>query len=329
MRRLVYAVFLLALPVVGYAASAPAFPPRLLGFDRPAALADDPPTTSETSSTDTTPTTTDTTPTTTDTTPTTTDTTPTTTDTTPTTTDTTPTTTNTISTTTSSSTTSTTIPSTTTVPSGEPAPPPPPRTTTVAPTTTASPTAPTPPSVRNLKAVVGDGRVTLTYDIPDGVDHVVIKRSTPGGPAERVYSGTADTFIDRGLTNGTEYRYVVACVNQAGNESAGVAVVLVPRRNLLRAPKDGARLRKAPKLVWARTAEASYYNVQLMWKGVKILSIWPSKPAYKLNKTWKYRGRKYQLKAGTYQWYVWPGYGPRSQVAYGQMLGSRSFRIVG
>jgi len=171
--------------------------------------------------------------------------------------------------------------------------------------------------------------VTLRYDIPDGVDHVVIKRSTSGGAAERVYSGTADTFTDRGLSNGTEYRYVVACVNQAGNESTGVVIVLVPRRNLLRFPKDGARLKKAPKLMWARDAEASYYNVQLMRKGVKILSSWPSKPTYKLSKSWKYRGRKYKLKPGTYQWYVWPGYGPRSQVVYGQLLGSRSFRIVG
>jgi hypothetical protein len=358
MRRLAYALLLLALPAIGYAASAPAFPARFLGFDRPSALADDPttsdttptttdttptttdttptttdttPTTTDTTptTTDTTPTTTDTTPTTTDTTPTTTDTTPTTTDTTPTTTDTTPTTTDTTPTTTDTTpTTTTTVPSTSTVPSGEPAPPPPPRTTTVAPTTTASPTAPTPPPVQGLKAVVGDGSVTLTYNIPAGADHVVIKRSTAGGAAELVYNGTAETFTDRGLANGTEYRYVVASVNKAGNESAGVAILLVPRRNLLRAPKDGARLKKAPKLMWARDGEASYYNVQVMRKGVKILSVWPKGATYKLRRTWKYRGHKYTLKAGAYQWYVWPGYGRRSQVVYGQLLGTRSFRIV-
>jgi hypothetical protein len=176
---------------------------------------------------------------------------------------------------------------------------------------------------------VGDGKVTLKYDIPAGVDHVVIKRSTPGQAVKLVYSGTAETFTDRGLANGTEYRYVVSSMNQAGNESAGVAVVLVPRRNLLRSPKDGARLKKAPKLMWARDAEANYYNVQVMRKGVKILSTWPGKPTYKLSKSWKYRGHKYKLKPGTYQWYVWPGYGPRSQVVYGQLLGTRSFRIVG
>jgi hypothetical protein len=98
--------------------------------------------------------------------------------------------------------------------------------------------------------------VKLTYDIPAGVDHVMIKRSADGGPDELVYSGSQETFTDRGLSNGTEYRYVVTCVNDAGNESAGVGVTLVPRRNLLRLPKDGARLRKPPKLMWARDAEA-------------------------------------------------------------------------
>jgi hypothetical protein len=320
MRRLFYAALLLALPFIGYSASANAFPAGFLWLDRPSALAD-PPTTSDTTDTTTTlPDTTTTLPDTTTTLPDTTTTLPDTTTTLPDTTST---------TTASSSTTSTTVPSTTTVPSGEPSPPPPPRTTTVAPTTTASPTAPIPPPVRNLKAVVGDGSVTLTYDIPANVDHVVIKRSTPGRAAELVYRGTADTFTDRGLSNGIEYHYVVSSVNQAGDESAGVAIVLVPRRNLLRLPKDGARLKKAPKLMWARDAEASYYNVQLMRTGVKILSVWPSKPAYKLNKSWKYRGHKYKLKPGAYQWYVWPGYGPRSEVAYGQLLGSRTFRIVG
>jgi hypothetical protein len=199
----------------------------------------------------------------------------------------------------------------------------------VAPTTTASPTAATPPSVQNLKVVVGDGSVKLTYQIPAGVDHVLIKRSIDGEPEELVYSGNQETFTDSGLSNGTEYRYLVTGVNLAGNESAGVAIVVTPRKNLLRSPKDGARMRKAPKLLWTRDAEASYYNMQLLRNGVKILSVWPKGPSYKLRTTWSFRRHKYKLRAGVYQWYVWPGYGPRSQVAYGQMLGSRTFRILG
>ena len=56
--------------------------------------------------------------------------------------------------------------------------------------------------------------------------------------------------------NGTEYRYVVVSEDAAGNQSTGVAIVAVPRQDRLRSPKNGARLRTAPKLVWAPDAEA-------------------------------------------------------------------------
>ena len=144
-----------------------------------------------------------------------------------------------------------------------------------------------------------------------------------------VYTGTKTTFTDRGLVNGTEYRYVVVAENAAGNQSAGVAIVVAPRRDLLRSPKNGARLKKAPRLVWAPDAEASYYNAQLLRNGVKILSVWPTSPSYRLTKSWSFEGHKYKLKTGVYQWFVWPGYGPRAQVVYGQLLGTRSFRILG
>jgi HYR domain len=199
------------------------------------------------------------------------------------------------------------------------------------------PPAPNPPAnVTKLKAVPGSGTVKLTWAAVPGAKQYVVYRSETAdlqphaaGHGQAVYTGTKTTFTDRGLVNGTEYRYVVVSQDAAGNESAGVAIVVTPRRDLLRSPKNGARLRKAPKLMWARDAEASYYNAQLLRNGVKILSVWPTKTAYKLAKSWKYGGRKYKLTPGTYQWYVWPGYGPRSQVVYGQLLGSRSFRIVG
>jgi hypothetical protein len=175
---------------------------------------------------------------------------------------------------------------------------------------------------------VGDGSVKLTYQIPAGVDHVVIKRSRSGVAEELVYTGKTETFTDRGLLNGVEYRYVVTSVNQAGNESPGVAIFVTPRKNLLRSPKDGARLKRPPKLLWSRDPEASYYNAQLMLNGVKVLSVWPRRASYGLKKSWKYKGRKYTLKPGLYTWFVWPGYGARARVDYGPMLGSRTFRIV-
>jgi HYR domain len=185
----------------------------------------------------------------------------------------------------------------------------------------------TPANVRNLTAVSLNGAIRLRWQRPAGVDHVVITRFV-GGTGQLVYSGSAATYLDRGLVNGTEYRYVVASVDAAGNSSAGVAIVAVPRQNLLRSPKDGARLRKPPRLMWAANSEADYFNAQLLQNGKKILSVWPVKNAYQLKKSWKFQGRKYTLKPGVYQWWVWPGFGARSAVDYGELLGTRTFRIV-
>jgi HYR domain len=186
-----------------------------------------------------------------------------------------------------------------------------------------------PPDVRNLKAEAGDGRVRLTWQMPAGVDHVVISRSLAvGGGAEVVYTGSAEVFLDRGVANGLEYRYVVVSVDRQGLASAGIAASARPKRTLLKAPKDGARLRKAPKLSWVATSEASYYNVQLFRGDKKILSIWPVKSTVSLKNKWKYEGHTYKLSSAVYRWYVWPGFGARKAVDYGEMLGFSTFRII-
>jgi hypothetical protein len=210
-------------------------------------------------------------------------------------------------------------------------------TLTVLPLGTPAPPTPTPPTlpadVTNVKVTPLDGAVRIQWSA--GGREVMVTRSTSAtrslsavGDETVVYRGTASSYTDRGLTNGVEYRYVVMAVDAAGNHSAGVAAVVVPRRNLLKSPMDGASLKKAPKLVWALDPEAQYYNAQLLLNGKKILSAWPTKPAFTLKKTWKFDGRKYTLKPGVYTWFVWPGYGARSAVDYGDLMGSRTFRIV-
>jgi hypothetical protein len=186
-----------------------------------------------------------------------------------------------------------------------------------------------PPDVLNLKAEAGDRRVRLSWQAPAGVDHVVISRSLSlGGDAQVVYTGSAESFLDRAVVNTLEYRYVVVSVGKDGLASAGVAATARPRPTLLKAPKDGARLRKAPKLSWVANSEANYYNVQLFRGEKKILSIWPVKPALKLKNKWKYQGHTYKLSGGVYRWYVWPGFGARKAVDYGEMLGFSTFQIV-
>jgi hypothetical protein len=197
------------------------------------------------------------------------------------------------------------------------------------------PPAPTPPpEVQRLAVKPLDHGALITWQIPQGAREAIVTRFTSGTrvrssvrDGQIVYRGPGTRFVDRGLQNGVEYRYVVVTVDAAGNESAGVAIVVFPRRDLLRTPKDGARLKKAPRLVWTKDPQAAYYNVQLLRNGVKILSVWPTKPAFTLRRTWTYQGRRYALTAGSYEWFVWPGYGPRSEVNYGELLGGRSFTI--
>lgn len=193
------------------------------------------------------------------------------------------------------------------------------------------PTIPAQPT--NVKITPLDGAVRIQWNA--GGREVMVTRSSSAnrsfsavGDERVVYTGNGTSYTDRGLKNGVEYRYVVMAVDAAGNHSVGVAGVVVPRRNLLKSPKDGARLRKAPKLIWARDAEAQYYNAQLLLNGKKILSVWPVRPTYALKKSWKYLGHKYTLKPGLYSWYIFPGYGARSAVHYGNLMGSRTFRIL-
>lgn len=192
-----------------------------------------------------------------------------------------------------------------------------------------------PPNVSNLQVVTGSGFVRLVWNTVSGAVQYLVYRSQGGGSrgladghGDLVYKGTATTYTDRGLKNGVEYRYVVVSEDSAGNQSAGVAAAAMPRLNLLRSPKDGARLKTVPKLVWARNAEASYYNVQLFRGQQKILSSWPVVATMKLKRTWKYEGKRFTLTKGVYRWFVWPGFGARAAIDYGELLGSNSFSMI-
>jgi hypothetical protein len=188
-----------------------------------------------------------------------------------------------------------------------------------------------PDEVRALSAVPADGSVTLSWKRPAAkdFDHVVVTRSqATGGVPSSVYRGSATTFTDRGLQNGVQYRYVVVAVDRVGNTSAGVVILAMPQRSLLRSPRDGARLRKAPRLVWMASADAAYYNVQVFRETTKILSAWPTGTSLALHLRWNYGGRRYRLQPGLYRWFVWSGFGARSQARYGPLLGTSTFYFV-
>lgn len=203
-----------------------------------------------------------------------------------------------------------------------------------------------PANVTGVAIKGGDGRMTLTWRNPSDADfdHVEITRTTTKtgfkATGTLVYRGKGTSYTDRRLQNGVEYRYVIATVDKTGNASAGVAAVVMPKANLLRMPADGARLKKIPKQFrWTADPRASYYNLQLYAGGTlvaqstasvgkKILSVFPTKPAYKFKSPWKWQGRKYKLTKGLYTWYVWPGYGAREDVDYGPLMGSATFQVT-
>ncbi|WP_299449786.1 LamG-like jellyroll fold domain-containing protein [uncultured Serinicoccus sp.] len=91
----------------------------------------------------------------------------------------------------------------------------------------ADTTAPAVPS--GLVATAGDGQVELTWDAnteDDLAGYNVYRSQSTGVDAERspvntelVAAGT-ESFVDSGVTNGTEYFYVITAVDSSDNESA-------------------------------------------------------------------------------------------------------------
>ena len=120
------------------------------------------------------------------------------------------------------------------------------------------------------------------------------------------------------------------CVARDDAGNTRVTVFTVTVRALL-APKDGARVSSPPVLRWLAVPNATYYNVQLYRltsRGfVKVLSAWPAAPRRSLRSRWTYNGRRYRLVPDRYRWYVWPGFGRRSESRYGRLLGRSDFAL--
>jgi hypothetical protein len=129
-----------------------------------------------------------------------------------------------------------------------------------------------------------------------------------------VYFGPDRTFTDAGVTAGKTYTYSLSALDPAANSVTTSLDVTAKRPD-------------APRLHWPRVKGADYYNVQLFRGNRKILSRWPHRNSYQLRRTWTFRGKKRVLKAGSYRWYVWPGYGRRSQRRYGKLSARRRLEV--
>jgi hypothetical protein len=191
----------------------------------------------------------------------------------------------------------------------------------------------TPPVLSDVTAKPADAGARLAWDA-SGASRIMVTRSSGSARTAQsgvVYDGIGAGFTDAGLKNGAKYTYVVQAFDAAGN-SASDSVAVTPNAAAstehLLSPGFQSRLSRAPMLRWREIRRASYYNVQLFRKGKKILSAWPTKPHYQLKSVWRYRGKRHRLVAGTYWWYLWAGYGHRSEHRYGKLLGRRSFTVT-
>jgi hypothetical protein len=187
----------------------------------------------------------------------------------------------------------------------------------------------TAPTLSAMSATPGNRSVRIAWRKSDDTQVVEVLRA-PGrnGQGESaVYRGTENGFRDTGLVVGRRYEYRIVGVDQAANRVEH-KVSLVATGALL-SPAPGATVTRPPTFVWTPVPRATYYNVQII-RGRRVLSAWPERPSFRLRRTWLYKGRRHRLRAGTYRWYVWPGFGRISEARYTRRpLGSSTFVVRG
>jgi hypothetical protein len=159
---------------------------------------------------------------------------------------------------------------------------------------------------------------------------VVRKPGEAGAPARAVADGVPGTtreLADGPLAAGTAYTWTVTVRDVAGNAASASTSATVPTAAQAQATTTKSSSNARRSLRWRARPGAKYYNVQLFRNGRKILSAWPTAPHYMLKTTWRYRGHRHRLTTGLYRWFVWPGYGTRSQHRYGRLLARGAVRL--
>jgi hypothetical protein len=200
----------------------------------------------------------------------------------------------------------------------------------------------TPPTITNVGTDWDDGTATLSWTASADTKEIVIDRAPGKGGAvsSTVFKGLTSSFEDTGLQNKRKYVYTITGLDEAGNQAVET-LSIVPGAKLY-SPASGATVTAAPLLAWRPYPSASYYNVQLYVgvgnplrrvasisvSGRKVLSAWPLQPRYRLKKTWEFEGKQRKLVRGHYRWYVYPGFGKRTDNKYGPLIGSSDFFVT-
>ncbi|GAA2723543.1 DNRLRE domain-containing protein [Cellulomonas aerilata] len=87
----------------------------------------------------------------------------------------------------------------------------------------ASMTIAAPAVPAGLRATQGDARVTLNWTAATGVANYRVYRDGTALPT--LVAGSASSYINTGLTNGTLYEYAITALDAGGNESARTGIV--------------------------------------------------------------------------------------------------------
>jgi hypothetical protein len=198
----------------------------------------------------------------------------------------------------------------------------------------------TPPALWKFRAgKVHGGGVILRWRAGREATEFVLERKPglDGSRSSTLHSGPELKFVDRRVTGDVRYLYKVTAYDEAGNPTVkalhfrpeGKATpTRTVQRPALTTPLDGARVSAPPLLDWSPVPRATYYNVQLFRNGKKVLTAWPKSTSFRLARTWKFEGRTQTLSPGRYRWYVWPGFGARSDADYGKPVGTRTFVVT-
>ena len=104
-----------------------------------------------------------------------------------------------------------------------------------------------PATPAGLMATAGNAKVSLSWTASSGATSYHVKRSTTsGGSYSQIGAPTTAGFTDTGVSNGTEYFYVVAAVNSAGQSANSAQVNATPVAPAANLPGPSAALFASP-----------------------------------------------------------------------------------
>jgi fibronectin type 3 domain-containing protein len=132
----------------------------------------------------------------------------------------------------------------------------------------ATPKAAPPAAVTGLTATAGDAKVDLNWTAVSGATSYNVYRSTTSGTftaADKVNNApvTASSFTSSGLTNGTQYFFIVRAVNAGGESPDSAEVTATPKAAPVGAPTGVTATAGNAKvdLNWTAVTGATGYNV--------------------------------------------------------------------